>query len=203
LHIIPNPIITDRFPALCREEVSHPWFADDSGLPVVLSVGSLEPRKDFATLIDAFANVRARRRCRLVILGEGREKERLLERARQRTISEDVDLPGFLSNPYPYMKKASVFVLSSHREGSPVAIVEALACGTPVVSTDCPSGPSETLQQGQVGKLVPVGDSRAMAQAIEETLDNPPSRDFLKGAVSEHRADLAAEKYLQAMGIQS
>jgi glycosyltransferase involved in cell wall biosynthesis len=162
----------------------------------------LEPRKDFTTLLEAFAGVRAQRRCRLVIFGEGREREKLMGRARQLSIAEDVDLPGFSPNPYPYMKKASVFALSSHREGSPVALVEALACGTPVVSTDCPSGPSETLHNGDVGRLVPIGDSEAMARAMEETLDHPPSPDFLKGAVSEHRAELAAERYLWAMGIE-
>ena len=202
LYIIPNPIITEQFPALCNEVVDHSWFRDDAESPIILSVGSLEPRKDFATLIDAFARVRAKRLCRLVILGEGRERERLLNQARQLNIFEDVDLPGYTTNPCPYMRKASLFVLSSHREGSPVALVEALACGTPVVSTDCPNGPSETLQNGKVGKLVPVGDPEPMARAIEQTLDSPPPSNFLKGAVSEHRSDLAAKRYLQAMGIE-
>lgn len=200
LHIIPNPIINKRLEDLAKEEVDHPWFFDPE-YPIILSVGSLEARKDFSTLVCAFARIRCSRKSRLVILGEGKERRKLLNLAKELNVREDVDLPGFKRNPYPYMSRASVFALSSRREGSPVAIVEALACGTPVVSTNCPNGPSETLQNGRVGRLVPMGDSRAMALAIEETLDNPPLANVLKEAVTEHRTDLVAKRYLRAMGI--
>jgi len=201
VHVIRNPIVTRDFDSLSRERPDHPWLSDADS-QVILSVGSLEPRKDFSTLIRAFADLRANRSCRLIILGEGREREGLLRLAKELGVECDVELPGFVRNPYPYMRTASVFVLSSRREGASAVIVEALACGTPVVSTDCPSGPAETLQNGHVGRLVPVGDPKAMARAMEMTLDNPPRPAFLQEASSEHRADLSAKKYLRAMGLE-
>ena len=114
-----------------------------------------------------------KRRVRLVILGDGPERETLLELAERLELSEHVDLPGFKVNPFTYMSKAGVFVLSSRYEGFPNVLVQAMACGAPVVSTDCRSGPREILEDGKWGHLVPVGDWRAMAEAILETLDNP------------------------------
>ena len=201
VHVIRNPIVTRDFDSLSRERPDHPWLRDADS-QVILSVGSLEPRKDFSTLIRAFAAFRAKRPCKLVILGEGRERKGLLRLAKELGVERDVDLPGFMRNPYPYMRTASVFVLSSRREGASAVIVEALACGTPVVSTDCPSGPAETLQNGQVGRLVPVGDPEVMARDIERTLDSPSQPAFLQEAASEHRADLSAKKYLRAMGLE-
>lgn len=200
LHVIRNPIVTRHFDSLSRERPDHPWLSDPD-CPVILSVGSLEPRKDFSTLIRAFADIRARQACRLIVLGEGKEREGLLRLAKELGVERDVDLPGFVRNPYPYMRTASVFVLSSRREGASAVLVEALACGTPVVSTDCPSGPAETLQNGRVGSLVPVGDPEAMARAVHQTLKEPPRPGFLREAISEHRAEFAAERYLLAMGI--
>lgn len=201
LHVIRNPIVNQRFYSLSQEKMDHPWLTSPN-CPVILSVGSLELRKDFTTLLRAFSIVRAKRHCRLLILGKGPEKERLLRLAEDLGMLDDLDMPGFKPNPYPFMRQADVFVLSSRREGASAVIVEALACGTPVVSTDCPSGPAETLQNGKLGRLVPVGAYEAMAKAIADTLDNPPGPELLRQAAQEHRTDRAAEKYLQAMGLE-
>src|SRR5690606_39237676 len=103
---------------------------------------------------------------------------------------------------YRFMARAEVFVLSSRRQGASAVVVEALACGTPDVSTDCPTGPAETLQNGRVGALVPVGDDEAMAAAIIDMLTSPPDRRLLQQAVERNRADLAAREYLRALGVE-
>jgi len=130
----------------------------------------LRPQKDFPTLIQAFAHVRRAYPARLLILGEGEERPALEALVRQLGLEQDVSLPGFAVNPYPYMARASLFVLSSRWEGLPGVLIEALYCGAPLVATDCPSGPREILRDGQYGQLVPVGDVTALAQAIETTL---------------------------------
>ena len=200
LHVIPNPIINQKFYTMLDEPVNHPWL-NDSKVPVILAVGSLEERKDFATLIRAFSKVRKEKQCRLLILGEGRQRNNLLELAENLGVRKHVDLPGYDENPYRFMKHSAVFVLSSKREGSPVVIVEALASGTPVVSTICPNGPEEILHKGRYGKLVPIGDHESMAKAISTTMSNPPSGNFLRHAVEKNRADLSSELYLKAMEL--
>ncbi len=185
LHIIRNPLIHPGFYARAAEPLSHPWYGNDD-TPVILGVGSLEPRKDFPTLLRAFATVRKRQPARLIILGEGRERQALQALSETLGIAADVNLPGYEPNPYPHMRQAGVFVLSSRREGASAVIIEAMACGTPVVSTDCPSGPSEALDNGRYGRLVPVGDADAMAAAILATLDQPPDTALLQEAVREN-----------------
>ncbi|MEX0732345.1 MAG: glycosyltransferase [Aquisalimonadaceae bacterium] len=201
LHVIPNPIVNARFRELASVPVEHPWYRNQD-VPVILGVGSLEPRKDFPTLIRAFARLRRERPCRLIILGEGRDRQMLEAMTRELGVAEDVALPGFDANPYPHMARAAIFVLASRREGASAVIVEALACGTPVVSTDCPSGPAEVLQNGRIGALVAVGDDAAMAAAINDTLRNRPEPELLKNAVRDHDVDVAARHYLRAMGLQ-
>lgn len=168
LHVIYNPVITDQLLEASRHRPQHPWFSES--VPVVLGVGRLIADKAFDKLIEAFALLRRQREARLVILGEGTERPHLLSLAREVGVSDDVSLPGFVPNPYACMRRASVFVLSSRREGLPGALIEAMACGCPVVSTDCPSGPSEILDGGRYGHLIPVGDSYAMASAIQTVL---------------------------------
>lgn len=200
LHVIPNPLINARFHELASAPLEHPWYADPA-TPVILGAGSLEPRKDFSTLIRAFARVRRDRPCRLVILGEGRERGKLESLARDLGVADHVTLPGFEANPYRHMARAGVFVLASRREGASAVIVEALACGTPVVSTDCPSGPAEVLQEGRIGPLVPVGDHEAMARAIADMLTNPPRKEQLTRAVHAHDAAEGAQRYMHALAL--
>jgi glycosyltransferase involved in cell wall biosynthesis len=196
--VIPNPVVSERLSKMAMEPVSHPWF-QGSNPPVFLGAGRLTRQKDFPTLIRAFALVRKTTPSRLVILGEGSHREALLELAESLGIREDVDLPGFVKNPYPFMAKASVFVLSSIWEGSPNVLTEAMALGTPVVATDCPSGPREILGKGMYGPLVPMGDVSAMAMAMKETFLSPPRRDVLIRAVEGYRVERSCRRYLDVL----
>lgn len=189
-----NPIVTPDLHAEARAPLDHPWFRPGAS-PVVLGIGRLVLQKDFPTLLRAFARVRARRPARLMILGEGTLRNEMETLARTLGVAADVALPGFVEHPYAYMARAAVFALSSAWEGLPTVIIEALACGCPVVSTDCPSGPAEILAGGAYGTLVPVGDDAALAHAICDTLDNPPHRERLIERSQFFSADRAVEQY--------
>ena len=195
--VVYNPVATDELLARAEAPLDHPWFAPGEP-PVVLSVGRLTVQKDFGVLLSAFAKLRARRPARLMILGEGELRPELESLAQQLGIDADVALPGFRDNPYAYMRRAAVFVLSSRFEGLPNALIQAMACGTPVVSTDCPSGPAEILQDGQWGRLVPVGDVELMAMAISVTLDNKVHPDVSSRA-NHFNEKRSIEKYLTVM----
>lgn len=170
IEVISNPVVTAALWANTACRPMHPFFASGQP-PVVLAAGRLTAQKDFPTLIRAFANVRHRHPAHLVILGEGRERPALEALVRQLGVGADVSLPGFVDNPHAYMANAAVFVLSSRWEGLPTVLIEALASGTRVVATDCPSGPREILAGGTHGALVPVGDTPAIAAAIAAALD--------------------------------
>lgn len=198
MHVINNPVVTPELYRQASEPIDHPWFAPGEP-PVVLGVGRLMLAKDFPTLIRAFGGVRRQRPAKLVILGEGEDRP-MLERLRDDLgLHEDVDLPGFAANPYGFMARAAVFVLSSRREGSPMVLVEAMACGTPVVSTDCPSGPRETLVGGRLGRLVPVGDVDALEGAIIQALDRPPPVERLRRRASDYSLEVSVDRYLQVL----
>ncbi|GAB4275219.1 MAG: glycosyltransferase [Deferrisomatales bacterium] len=194
-----NPVVDGELLAKSRQPVGHPWVRSP-GAPVILGVGTLKLQKDFPTLVRAFARVRAHRPARLVILGEGRERGALEHLAASLGVARDVCLPGYTPNPFAWMARAAVFVLSSAWEGLPGALVEAMACGCPVVSTDCPDGPAEILDGGRYGPLVPVGDDRALAEAIEGVLDAPPDRDGLRRRAAELcSVEPAVDRYLEVL----
>lgn len=201
IHVLPNPVTSPRLHELARFPCPHPWM-EDPDVPVILGVGSLTPRKDYETLIRAFAEMRRERICRLVILGDGKARSQLEALARELRVERDVLLPGFSDNPYAWISRASVFGHTSRWEGLGIVLVEALALGIPVVATDCPSGPAEVLDHGRHGRLVPVGDASAVAQAMSATLDAPPDRDGLREAAERFRIDTAARAYVQALGLQ-
>jgi glycosyltransferase involved in cell wall biosynthesis len=201
LAVLPNPVITEDLPLLAAAPVDHPWLAADAAIPVVIGIGRLATSKNFPLLLQAFARVRKQRPTRLLVLGEGRQRARLLALSHRLSIASDVDLPGFVSNPYAYLARAAAFVLSSNVEGSPNALVEALACGCPVVATDCPSGPREILQGGRLGRLVPLGDPRAMAEAILATLDGPRPGADVAEALAPYEVRASARAYALAMGL--
>lgn len=181
IHAIYNPIISDATPALAEQDPGHPWFHEKT--PVVVAAGRLAPEKDFASLLRAVALVARQRPIRLIILGDGPLEDDLTTLARELGIGDQVDLIGRQSNPWAYMKRAALFALCSISEGMPSVLVEALAVGTRVVSTDCPTGPREILGDGSPA-LVPVGDSDALANAIMVALDDrdpprlPPLDEF-------------------------
>jgi glycosyltransferase involved in cell wall biosynthesis len=196
-----NPVVAPDLLVAARAPVDHPWFAAGEP-PVILGVGRLDPQKDFATLLRAFAALRSRRPVRLVILGSGLGSAyagSLQALAIELGIADAVDLPGFAHNPLAFMSRAAVLVLSSRYEGLGNALIEALACGTPVVSTDCPSGPREILDGGRFGPLVPVGDAAALADAIEQVLDHPPAADSLRARAQVFSVERAADAYLELL----
>ena len=167
--VIYNPIITPELDESAHAPVAHPWFEDET--PVFVAAGRLRPQKDFPTLLRALASLRASRSARLVILGDGPERQNLELLAAELRIDADVQLPGSTPNPYAYMARAAAFVLSSRWEGLPTVLVEALRCGVPVIATDCPSGSREILADGRYGTLVAVGDVGGLAAAMEAALD--------------------------------
>jgi glycosyltransferase involved in cell wall biosynthesis len=201
VRVIRNPVVSPRMFELSREPVDHPWF-NNLGAPIILGAGRLTPEKDFATLIRAFARIRVQKDCRLMILGEGRLRPDLEELAIDLNIADAVALPGFVSNPCAYMARASLFVLSSAWEGSGNVLTEATALGTPVVATDCPSGPRELLQDGRYGPLVPVGDADKLAEAMLETLQHPLPPETLQEAAAEYTVENSARHYLEVMGFR-
>ncbi len=193
-----NPVVTPALAGQAQAPLTHPWFAPGSP-PVLLAVGRLHYQKDFPTLLRAFARVRAVRAVRLLILGEGDQGVALQASAQELGITTDVELPGFVLNPFAYMARAAVFVLSSAYEGLPGVLIQALACGCPVVSTDCPSGPAEILEGGVYGPLVPVGDDAALAKAILSTLNARPNPDWLRTRAAEFSVDRAVDRYLEVL----
>lgn len=198
--VIDNPVISDKLYAQAAAPCPHAWLAQRD-IPVIIGVGRLTRQKDFATLIRAFAKLHDNQRCRLLIVGDGNERGALQQLATDLGVKEAVDFTGYQRNPYSYVARASLFVLSSRWEGSPNALTEAMALGIPVVSTDCPSGPRELLVDGRYGMLVAVGDSDAMTNAMAQTLALPPPAETLKTAVSRFNADYSAARYLAACGI--
>jgi glycosyltransferase involved in cell wall biosynthesis len=198
LFVIHNPAVDAELEKRALEAPGHRWLTD-GGAPVVLGVGRLVPQKDFETLLRAFVRVRAEVPARLLILGEGREHERLRELARELGVEDDVELPGFDPNPISAMARSAVFVLSSAWEGFGNVVVEALATGCPVVSTDCPSGPGEILDGGRYGPLVPVGDEEALARATVETLRDPGDADARRARAATFGVDVVAERYLEVL----
>jgi len=196
-----NPIDQTSFRRQAEEPISHPWFLHKEA-PIVLSVGRLVRAKDYPTLLRAFRRVRERLDCRLVILGDGRQRKRLEGLVRSLDLTETVDLPGFAPNPFPYMARADLFVLSSRFEGFANVLAEALAVGTPCVATDCKSGPREILASGKYGRLVPTGDAHALADAILETIQQRPDQALLNEAIRRFDRDTAIGAYLEALRLR-
>lgn len=192
--VIYNPVNIKRIEALSREIPTHPWFHDGI-TPIIISAGRLSEQKDFALLIRAFAELRKDMIAKLIIIGEGEERENLTNLINVLGMEADISLPGFVENPHSWMKASSLFVLSSRWEGLPNALIEALACGVPVISTDCPSGPAEILENGKWGKLVPVGGQKELAAAMAQSLRNPKpapveslQKFAIKIAIAKYRA---------------
>ena len=173
-----NPAVAPEMDDLRKEVPDHPSITD-AGPPIILSAGRFDDLKDFPTLLKAFHILSKTRPLRLIILGEGRQRRQLEALVQALNIEDKVSLPGWVGNPFAFMARASLFVMSSKSEGLSNVLIEALACGCPCVSTDCPFGPSEILEGGRIGPLVPVGDHAALAGAMRDTLDTPPDKGIL------------------------
>lgn len=204
VHLIYNPVVTRDFERRCRAAVDWPWPEDSPDIPVIISAGRLTAPKDFAALIDAFAHVRRSRRARLLILGEGGDREMLQRRVAAHGLTADIAMPGRVDDPVPYMHRGALFAFSSHYEGLGNVLVEAVASGTRIVATDCPSGPSEILEHGRHGRLVPPGDADALARAMDAALAGPrPSAPAVAQACERFSAPVVARQYLRLLGVEA
>ncbi len=194
MRVIYNPVIARGFYQRAAAEVDHPWFHD--GSRIILAASRLVPQKDLPMLFESFRQLRSQRAARLLILGEGELRGPMEELAQELGIADDVDFLGFMINAPAYMKRCTVFALSSKYEGLPVALIEAMACGVPVVSTDCRSGPGEIITHERDGLLVPVGDAAAMAGAFKTLLDDPGLRERIGRAAQKRASEFAVENLL-------
>lgn len=193
-----NPVVDDDLRSNAQLPLNHPWFSPDAA-PVILGVGRLTEQKDFCTLMRAFSIVRATREAKLVLLGEGRLRTRLANLARELGIEADVDMPGFVENPFQYMARASLLVVPSEYEGLPGVLIQALACACPVISTDCPGGSREILAEGRYGALVDIGDAEGMANAIVAELETPTAKDLLLQRAEDFSVKTAVNRYLDLL----
>ena len=192
-----NPIKFAALRASANQLIGEPWF-DAAEPPVIIAIGRLEAQKNFTNLINAFAMLRQARDARLLILGEGSERKYLTTLVENLGLQSDVSLPGFVSNPAAYMAKAKLFAMSSSWEGMPLSLIEALALGLPVVSTDCPSGPAEILDGGSYGELVPMNDSSALATAMERGLSTP-RQSIASEWLKQFDSDSITDSYLEIL----
>lgn len=195
--VIYNPVQAPKAETRLPPDLSNWW--GQGGAVKLLAVGSFKPQKDFPMLLKALSELSQVRQARLIILGEGPLRDDLERLIREYGLSDHVRLPGFIVETGAYFKMADIFVLSSAWEGLPTVLIEALACGTAVVSTACPSGPDEILSGGQYGELVPVGDEAGLAKAIERTVADMPDRQILERRAMEFSPAVAVEKYLDVL----
>lgn len=201
ISVIPTPVISDEMLGEGQEPTGHPWLLHDREAPVIVSAGRLEKHKGMLELIRAFYIVRQEIDARLIILGEGSQQGELEAVIDSLGLKQVVDLHGFKTNPFGYMNQANLFVLASHYEGLPNVLIQAMAFGTPVVATDCPSGPLEILDHGRLGKLVKVGDINALAEAIKSSLFLPKSDDARDSVLERFGAREATRRYLECAGV--
>ena len=198
IRTIYNPFDIEKIRIMAEETPHHPWFPS-SDSPIFISAGRLTRQKDFPTLLKAFQIVKAQLpNAKLVILGDGEDRNELEKLAQELEIQNSVDLPGFVKNPFAMIARADAFILSSRWEGFGNVIVEALACGTPVISTNCPSGPAEILGNGAYGTLVPVGDAQSLAQAMLREIAVPTPRNKLRDRANDFSIEKIVPEYLEA-----
>ncbi len=198
IHVVYNQIVTPDMAERATQPVPCAWL-NLREKPVILAVGRLVPKKDYPTLLRAFARLRKHLDARLVILGEGPRRGEIEQLVSELELTRVVALPGRVDNPFAYMARASLLVLSSISEGMPSVLIEALACGCPVVSTDCPAGPAEILEQGRYGALVPVGDIQALASEMQATLESPPDPALLKQRANTFAVGGAVDSYIEVL----
>lgn len=194
-----NPTIAAELAELLAEE---PGYQDLLALkrPIVATVGRLQPQKDHACLLRAFSRSAGQHAAILVIFGEGPLRQDLEDQAEELGIADRVFFPGFVANPLAFLKRCDLFVLSSRYEGFPNVLAEALYCGLPIVSTDCPHGPAEVLDGGRFGSLVPVGDEAALAEAMTAALVTRHDPEAQRRRAMEFSAEATADRYEALFG---
>lgn len=195
ISVLHNPVDVESVRTRAKQSVDHKWI-DDEDKDVILFVGRIADQKDLKTWLRAFEKVHERDPdTRAILVGQGPERGNITKFAEERGISDVVSLPGFVENPYGYMARSDVFLLSSRYEGLPTTLIEALACGCPIVATDCPSGPREILADGTYGPLIPVGDASGLADAVRETLAHPVPAEKLRGRADDFSPDAVFDDY--------
>ncbi|NER00957.1 MAG: glycosyltransferase [Cyanothece sp. SIO2G6] len=204
LTLIYNPVVDDNLMLQAEATVEHPWF-QNADIPVFLAVGRLAPQKDYPTLLKAFAEVVKTYPAHLIILGEGELRSKLERLVQSLQLGNVVELLGFVTHPYAYMVRAQALILSSVWETFGTVLVEAMACGCPVIATDCNYGPREILANGQYGTLVPVGDTQALAAAMVEAIahqsQSPPDRQRLQTYAQTFSVNAAVDRYAEILGL--
>jgi glycosyltransferase involved in cell wall biosynthesis len=196
IEVIYNPVAAPPAGQRASPDIEALWATPE---PRILTVGSLKEQKNHALLIRAFARLVRDRPAKLMILGEGALRQPLAALAEAEGVADRVLMPGFAPDPWPYYASADLFVLSSDYEGFGLVLVEAMRSGLPVVSTDCEAGPREILVDGAYGRLVPCGDSDALARAMLEALDAPVERAALRARAEEISGQAASDRYLALM----
>ncbi len=199
IQVIHNPVVDDSLWLQAQAPIDHPWFQPDQP-PVFLTAGRFVHQKDYALLLQSFAQLQTQSAARLLILGDGPLRSKLQAQVAELGLADRVAMPGFSKNPYAYMSRAAAFVLSSRWEGLPTVLIEALACGCNVISTDCPYGPDEILEGGRYGRLVPVANAAALAVAMQQTLEEPIAPDILRNRAQDFGCDRSAQQYLKLIG---
>jgi glycosyltransferase involved in cell wall biosynthesis len=194
IEVVYNPIDTEEIKTLSREELIHPWFQEQ--IPIIVSVGRLTKQKGYPYLLRAFSLVRKSLPCRLFIIGEGEDKKKLVQMAHKLDLKEDIEFCGFQKNPFKYMARSSLFILSSLYEGFPNVLLEAMALGLPIISTDCPSGPTEIIEDKKNGLLVPAKDENALSQAIITLLRDSDLRNSLGREAKTRASSFALDKII-------
>lgn len=196
-----NPADFRKIAAECARPASHAWLREkDPEIPVILAAGRMVPVKNYALLLRAFALVNESRNARLVLLGDGPQRDALEMQARSLGISDKVAMPGFVDDPYACMRSADCFALSSYYEGLPTVLIEALACGCPIVATDCPGGVREIIRKPEYGTLVPVDDAHGMAQAILKCLEQKEQKQYdSQEALEPYEPQTTIQQYLDVM----
>jgi glycosyltransferase involved in cell wall biosynthesis len=168
---------------------------------MIVAAGRLAPWKGFSDLIYAMKELNKTTEARLTILGGGPLNKELELLIKELNLENIVKLTGYVDNTLKYFKRANVFVLSSYVEGLPNVLVEAMMCGCTPVSTDCPTGPREVLEDGAYGYLTPVGDIASMANSIKKAMKNPVSEDVLKKAVEPFSEQRVFEDHRKSLEI--
>lgn len=194
-----NPIISDEFYLKSEETIEHPWY--NLGLPIIVAMGRFAKAKDYPTLINAFSLINNECKSKLIILGDTNSdtevKKKVLSLIAKYQLEDSIDLIGYKPNPFPYLKNASLFILSSTREGLPGALIQAVALNCPVISTDCESGPREILKGGKYGTLVKVGDFKSIAlHAIKILRSNPIVKNLDQSFIKTYSDDGICDSYI-------
>lgn len=198
--VIYNPVVHQGILTSANQSINLPFTLAENEL-LIIGVGRLTPQKNFENLIRAFSVLKKIKPAKLVILGEGEERNKLQKIILELKLEESVNMPGFVENPYAWMRHADVFALSSSWEGLPTVLIEALACGCKVVSTDCPSGPSEILEEGKWGELAAVNDHDSLAAAILRVLDRDKSQKLAE-RLEVFSIDYASNKYAELLFLK-